>query len=126
MVYDTSNENEKEAKEKPEQVIEVENLGPVARIVINNENDTKLTLIKLGDREKGFIPPKSMFAEFREMFKAAISKAAETKDPITKFMFSHCFVEFETIDIPKGKVMIVGPGEVKIVGPDKVVDVAQQ
>lgn len=100
----------------PKKVVEIENLGPVAKLVIDNEDDTTLTIIKLGDKNKGWIPSAKMFREWRMALNEAIA-APEAK---TRIVFSHAFVEIKQVPIPKGKVIVVGPGKVAGVDDDEV------
>jgi len=95
-------------------VIEIENAGPVVEMVIDNENDSHLTLIKLGDKNKGWIPSAAMFKQFRTMLERAI----ESPDAKSKIVFTHAFVDIVKLELPKGKVMVIGAGDVTVVDKD--------
>ena len=66
----------------------------------------KLILFKLGSEDKGFIPSRKMFKEFRRMIYDCIEKKKDIS-----LLLSHPFVTIKEVEIPSGaSIGIFGEG----------------
>lgn len=100
----------------PQKPVLIENAGPIAKLDVEEGTEAKITLIKIGDKEKGWIPPKKMLDEFKLQLEEAI-KQAKAGEPVPRII-THAFVDIETIDITSnGQVLIMNDGETKVRTP---------
>lgn len=64
----------------------------------------KLMIFKLGSEDKGFIPSKKMFDEFRK----ALEEAMKTGD-VKNVLLAHPFVRIQEVDVPdNARVVCLG------------------
>ena len=101
--------------DKP-RIVELQSQYGKFEVILNNPHAKRLTIIMLGDRHKGFIPPPRMFDEFREKLEAAMA------EPGDRVVLSHPFVSALQIDLPEGPVVVTSPAS-KELAPGVVTEV---
>ena len=66
------------------------------------ENQMKIMLCKLGSEDKGFIPSKKMF----DQFKVALQDAIDKKGDVGSVLLTHPFARFKEVEIPDGAKVV--------------------
>jgi hypothetical protein len=94
--------------EEPLKVVELQSQYGRFEIVLDNPHAKRLTILMLGDRHKGFIPPPKMFTEFQEKLDAALA------EPGDRVVLSHPFVSALQVDLPEGPVVVTSPAPKRV------------